>query len=159
MPLGALSSLSGPRTFTGPSLTCATASLHSRRRQVRRRLQTVEQRRRHNVKRYRQILLGGRHCYVHPVVIQILLGRTLRRDEHVHHRDGDKLNNRPANLQLLSARAHAITTRARHPLVVFCPICGQPFIKRVLTRCTQQTCSVPCGRILSWRTRRANARC
>jgi len=29
-----------------------------------------------------------------------LLGRPLRADENVHHRDGDKLNNSPDNLEL-----------------------------------------------------------
>ncbi|MFP5220514.1 MAG: HNH endonuclease [Actinomycetes bacterium] len=36
----------------------------------------------------------------HRVVMARLLGRPLERDEVVHHRDGDRLNNAPENLEL-----------------------------------------------------------
>ena len=48
---------------------------------------------------------------VHRVMMEIRLGRKLRKDEHVHHRDGDKLNNwlhadgKP-NLEVLGEREH-----------------------------------------------------
>jgi hypothetical protein len=36
----------------------------------------------------------------HRVVMERLLGRALRPSEHVHHRNGDRLDNRPENLEL-----------------------------------------------------------
>lgn len=48
--------------------------------------------------------LYGRH--EHRVVAEALLGRPLKPDEHVHHRDEDKHNNSPENLVVLSATDH-----------------------------------------------------
>ena len=45
--------------------------------------------------------------YVHRTVCEEKLGRVLRPDESVHHINGDKLDNRPENLQVMSASAHS----------------------------------------------------
>jgi hypothetical protein len=36
-----------------------------------------------------------------------MLGRRLRSDEHVHHRNGKRWDNRPENLEVMDARDHA----------------------------------------------------
>jgi hypothetical protein len=42
----------------------------------------------------------------HRVVAERMIGRCLRKGEHVHHINGIKTDNRPENLQVLTAQAH-----------------------------------------------------
>lgn len=44
---------------------------------------------------------------LHRHIAEGIMGRRLESDEHVHHRDGDKLNNSPDNLQVLMHAEHA----------------------------------------------------
>lgn len=44
--------------------------------------------------------------YVHRVVAEALLGRKLKKDEQVHHRDGDKLNCRWDNIIIRGVSDH-----------------------------------------------------
>jgi len=53
----------------------------------------------------------GRH--IHRVVMEQMLGRPLTPGEIVHHKDGNKLNNSPENLELISSQADH--TRAHIP--------------------------------------------
>jgi hypothetical protein len=52
--------------------------------------------------------VGGRPIKRHRYVAEQMLGRTLRPDEDVHHKNGDKTDNRPENLEVLSHGAHSI---------------------------------------------------
>jgi hypothetical protein len=51
------------------------------------------------------VKLRGRH--MHRVVAEALLGRALLPGEVVHHKDGDKWNNSPDNLKVMSQAEHA----------------------------------------------------
>lgn len=84
---------------------------------------------------------AGAWVLEHRLVIERQQGRHLEPDEHVHHRNGDGLDNRTENLELLSKsehmRLHAIdraaTGRHRGPLprlVCTCPVCGATFTVR-----------------------------
>ncbi|MGQ9459148.1 MAG: HNH endonuclease [Anaerolineae bacterium] len=42
----------------------------------------------------------------HRYVMAQMLGRPLRKDEHVHHKDGNRLNNHPSNLELTTRGTH-----------------------------------------------------
>jgi len=62
---------------------------------------------------YRQRWLPGHpraydgYVMEHVLSAESKLGRPLSDDEHVHHIDGDKLNNHPDNLMVLSNSEHA----------------------------------------------------
>lgn len=51
---------------------------------------------------------------LHRIVAAAKLGRTLTPDEDVHHRDGDKLNFDPANLQVLGHQQHGCVSAKQH---------------------------------------------
>lgn len=55
------------------------------------------------IKTYRKYL--GHH--EHRVIMERIVGRKLRSDEIVHHKDGNLRNNDPANLELTNRRDHA----------------------------------------------------
>lgn len=61
----------------------------------------------------------SRHGYVreHRLVMEATLGRFLGPTEVVHHKDGDKLNNSPGNLQVFGSNAEHLgdTLRGRRP--------------------------------------------
>lgn len=53
---------------------------------------------------YRYIHVDKQPVAEHRHVMQRVLGRALFADETVHHKDGDRLNNDPSNLELWSSR-------------------------------------------------------
>jgi hypothetical protein len=55
-----------------------------------------------------------RNRYVHRVIVEQKLGRQLRKDEDVHHRNGVKTDNRLRNLQILSHTEHGWVSAKQH---------------------------------------------
>jgi hypothetical protein len=56
---------------------------------------------------YRYVMTGYRHYEPeHRIVMERFLHRKLDSDEHVHHIDGDTLNNSPSNLQIVTRSEH-----------------------------------------------------
>lgn len=49
----------------------------------------------------------------HRKIVEAIIGRPLEKNEVVHHKDGDKSNNSPENLELLTRSEH---TRLHHEL-------------------------------------------
>lgn len=50
----------------------------------------------------------GNRVYLHRYIMEQYLGRKLSRNEHVHHIDGNRSNNKLENLELLTATEHAL---------------------------------------------------
>ena len=55
---------------------------------------------------YRWVHHNGKQMLEHRYLMEQYLGRLLANDEIVHHKDGNKLNNDLANLELMSRSAH-----------------------------------------------------
>lgn len=78
---------------------------------------------------YRAISKGKRgeavRKYEHRMIMEAYLGRELTQDEHVHHINGNKLDNRVENLQVITKseheRLHAIERRLGHDRVGISP--------------------------------------
>ncbi len=46
------------------------------------------------------------YVYEHRLVVEEKIGRFLKIDEEVHHKDDDRLNNHPDNLEIVSEKDH-----------------------------------------------------
>ena len=56
---------------------------------------------------YRRFHMHGRYIFEHRLVMEKFLGRQLSKTEVVHHANGNRLDNRPENLQIMSLSEHA----------------------------------------------------
>lgn len=75
---------------------------------------------------------ANKYGYVlaHRVVMENILGRLLERGEVVHHKDGNKHNNDPDNLQLMTAKEHCKHhqgLKSRTTVTLHCTNCGKEF--------------------------------
>ena len=57
-------------------------------------------------RKYKQMKIDGKEVRVHRYLMEQHLGRKLSRDEHVHHINGDPLDNRIENLMVLKNGDH-----------------------------------------------------
>lgn len=73
-------------------------------------------------KEYRWRRVNGRDVLEHRYIVEQQIGRLLAVDECVHHKDGNKLNNDLANLEIVPRDRHTSLHRLHRQL---CRICGR----------------------------------
>lgn len=98
--------------------------------------------------RYKTVKRGGKTRLLHRHVAEQKLGRPLRADEHVHHGNEQKWDNRPENLNVLPASVHQqlhADERLVHPREKCCEVCGTTFTPHRTKRARAKTCSKACA--------------
>lgn len=57
--------------------------------------------------KYKRIYINKKHVTLHRYLMELHLGRKLERSEHIHHINGNKLDNRIENLVIISQSEHS----------------------------------------------------
>lgn len=79
--------------------------------------------------------------YLHRLIVENDLGRLLKRDEIVHHIDGDEHNNKISNLEVLTVADHNKLHKAVLKRIK-CRACKEYFLPY---RSSMKSCSISCG--------------
>jgi hypothetical protein len=82
-------------------------------------------------KNYQGTIYGNGLIYEHRLIMEYYLDRLLGKDDIVHHKDGDRLNNRLENLELMSRSGHtAHHSPDPETVILICDYCGNTFPRR-----------------------------
>lgn len=107
--------------------------------------------------RTRLIWRNGKKVRTHRWLMEQKLGRELLPSEHVHHINGNPLDNRPENLIVLLSAAHMRLHKQSFPDVKTCVVCGSPFTVNPRKRSRNKCCGDPCAAKMRADGRRAQA--
>jgi hypothetical protein len=110
--------------------------------------------------RTRLIRDNGKKRRAHRVIIERIIGRPLRPDEQVHHKDKNPLNNEPSNLELMTRAEHERLhgeERRIYPDEKTCCVCGSSFKPNPRKRGRQKCCSPICAQAVRIAGRKAQA--
>ena len=106
--------------------------------------------------RTRLIRRDGKKVRTHRWLMEQEIGRKLLPNEHVHHRDGNPLNNAPDNLEVIESAAHMRLHKQIYPDTKQCVVCGNGFTVNPRKRERNKTCSPKCAQSMRtvWRKSR-----
>ena len=107
--------------------------------------------------RYKTVKINGKTTLLHRHVAEHKIGRKLVQGEHVNHINGDRHDNRPENLEVVSHKDHMHEHKQVYPLSKLCENCGAEFTPHPTKRKRAKCCTKKCGYELRWKTRRAAA--
>jgi hypothetical protein len=107
--------------------------------------------------RTRLIWRGGKKVRAHRWLMEQHLGRTLDLHEHVHHINGNPLDNRLENLVVLHQNAHLRLHKQQYPDTKVCVACGHAYQCNPRKRKRQKCCSAECAMSLRIAGRKAQA--
>jgi hypothetical protein len=79
---------------------------------------------------YLQTVVGGRVNGIHRFVMEQSIGRKLSFNEVVHHKNGDKTDNRLENLEVLSRAEHTRMHSRVQWVKIVCSACKNDFERR-----------------------------
>lgn len=100
---------------------------------------------------YEKVWVDKKTKLLHRHLMEQLVGRELLWDEVVHHKNGNKLDNRIENLEIMSRAEHQKHHNQKHPYEKNCCVCDVVFTPKPTKRKSQKTCSKACHSILKSR--------
>lgn len=98
---------------------------------------------------------GKPHYFLlHRYIMQYSLGRKLKKGEIIHHRDGDPLNNKLENLELVKSHSKHLSDHQSERLkkIINCGYCGNHFHPKKLLnkKIIQRFCQPLCKKRYWW---------
>lgn len=98
--------------------------------------------------RTRLLRRDGKRVRAHRWIMEQHLGRELLSSEHVHHINGDPLDNRIENLQVIDGSEHMRLHKEFLPKEKACSECGKMFVANPRKRRRQKCCSPVCAQAI-----------